>query len=363
MKAAVITLQNIKNYGSMLQAFATQELLKREGIESVMIDYTRPDALFWNHIFGYSKHNNLLVGIVKSLILLPTEIRYKFLWDSFKKKHLQSTHEKYTTLEELSANPPVADIYCSGSDQVWNSGWNGGLLKEFFLEFAPKDKKRYALASSIGMSKFDESEMPELSRLLNEYEAISVRETSGLELVKSLGASNAINVIDPTLTVDSTFWKQLATAPKRKNPYILIYQLGKDPNIDKYARHMAEKTGLEVVRICIRYDYALRYGKSALIPSFEEFLTLFANADYVITDSFHATCFSLNFNKKFWCILPDMYQGRILDLLKMMSLEERVVGSDFNNVDIHASIGYDRVNEILNKERSKVAAFYRSIAE
>lgn len=360
---SVITLQNIKNYGSMLQAYATQEILQSQGLEVEIVDYTRLDSKFWNHILGYSKKDNLLVRLVKTAILLPTEIRYVLLWKSFKNAHLNSSPVSYTTNEELKANPPHADIYCSGSDQVWNSGWNGGLIKEFFLDYAPKNNKKYALASSIGMSEFNEAEKKEIKSLLDEFSAISVREAGGLKMLEALGVKNAISVIDPTLTVDSTFWNKLATYKKRQKLYILIYQLGKDPRIGEYAKYMSDKLGIKAVRICIRYDYALRYGKAVMIPSFEEFLTLFANADYVITDSFHATCFSINFNRKFWCILPDIYQGRIIDLLDMLNLKQRVVSRKYEDIDVTADIDYEYVNKIINEQRRKAIAFYHQLAE
>ena len=113
-----------------------------------------------------------------------------------------------------------------------------------------------------------------------------------------------------------------------------------------------------MVRICIRYDYALRYGKAIMIPSFEEFLTLFANASYVITDSFHATCFSINFNRKFWCILPDMYQGRIVDLLSMVGENDRIVPSDYTALDVAAEVNYARVNKVIDEQRKNVLSFY-----
>ena len=362
-KVSVITLQNIKNYGSMLQAYATQEILKSQGLDVEIVDYTRLVAKFWNHILGYSTKDNILVRIVKTAILLPTEIRYTLLWKSFKKAHLNTSSASYSTNEELKANPPQADIYCSGSDQVWNSDWNGGLLKELFLDFAPKSNKKYALASSIGMSEFDEAEKKELKSLLDEFYAISVREAGGLKMLEALGVKNAISVIDPTLTVESTFWYKLATYKNRQKPYILIYQLGKDPRISEYAKYMSDKLGIKAVRICIRYDYALRYGKAVMIPSFEEFLTLFANADYVITDSFHATCFSINFNRKFWCILPDMYQGRIIDLLDMVNQKQRMVGEKFDDIDITADIDYEYVNNVIYEQRQTTIAFYHQLAE
>lgn len=363
MKVSVITLQNIKNYGSMLQAYATQEILRSKGVDVEIVNYTRPIAKFWNHILAYSKYNNIIVRILKSLILFPTEVRYYFLWRTFTTKRLSVSAASYSSNEELKLNPPIADIYCSGSDQVWNSGWNGGVLKEFFLDYAPSDKPKYALASSVGQSRFDENEIDEIKELLCNFKSISVREESAVSMIKKLGIDEVQSIIDPTLTLDDAYWSKLATAKIRKKPYILIYQLGKNPKVDEFAKYVECKTGLEVVRICIRYDYVLRYGKSILIPSFEEFLTLFANASYVITDSFHATCFSINFNRKFWCVLPEMYEGRILDLLAMVEEKDRIVPEDYNNLDVNKEINYDYVNRTIDNLRQKANYFYESICK
>ncbi len=360
-KVSVITLQNIKNYGSMLQAYATQELLRENGFEVEIVDYTRPIAKFWNHILGYSAKDNMVLKILKTIILIPTEIRYAFLWRYFTKKHLCISPLSYTSNEELKANPPIADIYCSGSDQVWNSGWNGGLLREFFLDYVPKDKPKYALASSVGMSSFNDSEKIELKKLLESFSAISVRETSAVEMIKGLGIKEVFAVIDPTLTMDSLFWRKLTSSHKRKRPYILIYQLGKDPRVDEFARFVKDKTGCDVVRICIRYDNIIRYGKSIMIPSFQHFLSLFDNASYIVTDSFHATCFSINFNKKFWCILPDKYQGRIVDLLTMVNEKSRIVPADYSHLDIEKEVDYIHVNHIIDDLRKQTKSFYERL--
>lgn len=360
MKAEVITLQNIKNYGSMLQAFATQELLKEVGFVPEILDYTRKDALFWNHIKGYSKNDGLIAKVVKSCILLPTEIRYKILWNSFKKKHINSSDAHYSSLEELNRTPPCADIYCSGSDQVWNSGWNGGVLPEFFLGFV-KNKKKYALASSIGSFEFSDNDKDKIAELLSEFEMISVREKSAVGALEQIGIKEACSILDPTLTVDSVFWSQLKRKSKEKKDFLLIYQLGKNSELDKWAEIIAKRKGLSIVRIGIRYDYIIRKGKPYLIPSFEQFITLFSNASCVITDSFHASCFSLNFSKDFWCVLPKEYHGRITDLLDTFEIPNRIINDDYNLQMIDEHINYEKVNKILDKERSRAKSFYTKV--
>ena len=361
---SLITLQNIKNYGSMLQAFATQEILKENGFAVELVDYTRKDALFWRHIMAYSKNNNFLTKMIKTIALVPTEIRYRFLWRHFSKKYLDHTQNKYTCLKDLKQNPPKADIYCVGSDQVWNSAWNGGFLGEFFLEYAPDNSPKYALASSIALDNLKDEEKQKTKDMLQKFSLISIRERTGLHLLNDMGIKNVYEVLDPTLTVDASFWCKFESKKRTiKKPYLLIYQLGKNPSLDMWAKQIAKRKNLSIVRLCIRYDNFVRIGKSILLPSFGKFLSLFHYCDCVITDSFHASCFSINFNKDFWCVLPNDYSGRIIDLLKKFELSDRILKDEDGCFVSFDPINYECVNYILSRERDKTYNFYKKIKQ
>lgn len=359
---SLITLQNIKNYGSMLQAFATQEILKANGFLVKIVDYTRKDALFWRHIMAYSKNDNFIIKLIKTIVLFPTEIRYRLLWRRFSKKHLDCTQKKYTCLTDLKQNPPKADIYCVGSDQVWNSAWNGGFLGEFFLEYAPENCPKYALASSIALDNLKDEEKQKTKEMLERFSLISIRERTGLNLLNDMGIKNVCEVLDPTLTVDESFWCKFESKRRVvKKPYLLIYQLGKNPSLDIWAKRIAKQKKLSIVRLCIRYDNFTRLGKPVLLPSFKKFLSLFHYCDCVITDSFHASCFSINFNKDFWCVLPDDYSGRIKDLLTKFELDNRILKDDDERLTPFNSINYERVNYLLSRERELTYNFYKQI--
>lgn len=112
------------------------------------------------------------------------------------------TDKTYYNKEELEKNIPQADIYCTGSDQVWNSEWNEKIEYPFFLDFVPDDKKRISYAASFGKKSLVPEEVEETRRLVNKYQYLSMREISGVDILKKLGRNDGINVLDPTLLLN-----------------------------------------------------------------------------------------------------------------------------------------------------------------
>ena len=166
---AVVTLHNSPNYGSCLQTYATQTVLSRIGATPSIVDYYRHDAIPENEteraLNGQLAKKMPIFRIpgVKSLARIPVSRivarRAKPLND-FRQSKLALTDRKYYSVEALEQNPPQADIYCTGSDQVWNSTWNEGFNKAFYLSFAPEGAKRIAYAASIGKSSLEDWEKP-----------------------------------------------------------------------------------------------------------------------------------------------------------------------------------------------------------
>ena len=140
---------------------------------------------------------------------------------------------------------------------------------------------------------------------------------------------------------------------ERRKKYVLIYQLNHNTEFDRYAVEFAKRKNLELVRFCTRFDQKRLPGKSVIIPEVEEFPGLIANAEYVITDSFHATAFSINLNTKFISIYPKDYSSRLNDILILTGLESRHLKSyeDFEIAD--KEIDFSSVNKIIIREREK----------
>ncbi len=353
MKIAVITLHSVKNYGSILQTIATQDLFQRKGCDVEIINYTREDIRFLNNIRLGAKNRSVLKRSLYFIVLFPTQLRYYFLWKNIYSKHIK-LGKRYDSYSDLCNNPPLADIYCSGSDQVWNSKWNGGVLKEYFLGFASDSDILVSFSSSVGMNKIPENEQTLFYEMLSKFSLISVREKHSAMLLNQIGIKNVTCILDPTLIEPADYWINFISNKRIfRKKYLLIYQLNANENFDNYAKTLSKNLNLEIVRIAIRFDNIVRNGHKKYIPNLQKFLNLFLFADFVLTDSFHGLSFSLNFNKQFAIILPSKFNQRLMNILELTSTNDRIV-KDYNNYDIaNNMIDYNYVNEVIEKERKK----------
>jgi hypothetical protein len=363
MKASVITLHTVDNYGSVMQTYATQQILKKCGYDVEFVDYWRRDNLPQSRaermlegstlqklkpLWGINNFTRkATVSILKSVLEKQRSPMWRFL-----EEKVQLTKVRYYSYEELEANPPVADVYITGSDQVWNSIWNQGIDRSYFLNFAPAGKPRIAFSASIGREQLDTEEIPETKRLLEKYSAISVREQSAVELLASMDIESTL-VLDPTLMLEAEEWRKLATKQKREKPYILIYQLNPNPQMDQYAGQLAQKRGWDVIRIGFGRSDRRKGGKSVMLPSVEEFLGLFCDAACVLTDSFHATAFSLNLGSDFISVLPGRFGTRIESILKLTGTENRLLTRYDNFEIVDKVIDKKWVKEMLEKKRTE----------
>ena len=353
MRVAVITLHAVQNYGSVLQALATQELLEQHGCEVEIINYVRENVKYKNLPKTWGKGNPL-----KTLIILPTILRWKRVFREFCESNLHLSKHQYTTDIDFQKYPINADIFCTGSDQVWNSKWNRGYILPLYLNFVPDDKYRFAFASSFGQSELSEEEVSVTKTFIDRYNKISVRERYGVDILNSqYDYDESEHLIDPTLALSSNFWRRFKKTRKIKEDYILIYNLNRSKAFDEYAVNLSKKTGLKLVRFCTRYDQFYRPGKSMLVPDVADFITLIDDATFVLTDSFHATAFSINMNTVPICIYPKEFGGRLESFLNLVNcMSCHASGFDDFNV-INNKVDFEAVNNILLKERAKVNDF------
>lgn len=357
MKVDIITLHAVQNYGSILQAFATQEIFRQYGCEVTIINYVREDVKFENLMRTWSKGNFL-----KAVAIFPTIIRWKKVFGGFAQNYLNLSREMYTTEEDFKTYPLTADAYCTGSDQVWNSQWNKGILPCLYLSFVPKDCYKFAFSSSFGQGVLSEDEIIKTKPYLDEYRRISVREDNACNILKNQYLiKDGVRLVDPTLCVSGEFWRQYEAPRKIKENYILIYNLNRSKEFDRYAVELGRRTGLKIVRLCTRYDQFYRPGKSVLVPKVFDFINLIDNAKYVLTDSFHATAFALNLHTEPICVYPKEFGGRLESILKQTHSIQRHIES-YNDFEvINRPVNFERVEEILMKERRKVHDFINLI--
>lgn len=362
MKVANITLHAINNYGSVYQTLATEHLFEQMGCEVETIDYVRETAqcdTVWK-ILRYGGPGWKIKMKQLILHLMPkSKSRHKEVLNAFREKHLHLTAQKYLCDQDLLDNVPQADIYCTGSDQTWNTEIQHGIPRAFFLAFAPEDKKRIAFSASFGISKLPERDKAEAKELLSKYSAISVREKSGLDILHDLGFNDAVQVLDPTLVVGSEFWDSMAAPRMIQQDYILVYQLNNNTAFVKYVNDFSANKGLHVVHVRSRKE-AIK--NCTFIPDGtpEQLLSLFKYSSYVITDSFHATVFSLMFHCNFMDIYPSKFPTRLESVLQLTGLQSRHV-TDLSRFDYaDTPIDYDKVDAILETERQKSLDFLKN---
>ena len=327
MKIGIMTFHRAANYGALFQAYALQKTIRKLGCDAQIIDYD------CETIRRSSSASQMVGNKVKALIKLPLQysIRKKKLaaFEQFIDKHLKLS-APYSTMRQLVHAQKDYDRLITGSDQVWNTDC-AGFDPAYFLSFVPDGIKKNAYAASFGFSDLPSSYTDEYKRRLDGFHCISVREASGAKIIKSLLGYDVPVVLDPTLLLDSEDWQSITPAlPKRKKGYILVYNVLKPVQMLDYARRLAREKGLEILYINDEtyQNFDLKHVR-ALSP--EGFLALYKNADYVLTNSFHGTVFSIIFKRPFLSEI-EVYKngtigknGRAQDLLQALGLQQRTL--------------------------------------
>lgn len=362
-KVAVITMHRIYNYGSVLQTYATQKVFEKERAKCEIIDYISPyrtkRLMFWDYppkLKGKKIRRILYyAGKIFSFILKD------FTFGSFIKKNLSLSQNQYVTNKDLLDNPPEADVYVTGSDQVWNSIYNHGIDESYYLNFAAKNARKAAYAASFGVTELNKEEQHTIRPLLSEYFILSVRENSAVSILKNMGFES-VCLIDPTLQLCKEDWLTISSKRLVKSRYLLLFLLyNEDNGASLYAKYVAEKKGLKIVKL----SWELKKPKDVDIlfthRKPQDFLSLVAYADFIVTNSFHGVAFSINLNRQFIFIPRSELNGRIESLLKLTGLENRMIQKENNLYVIEKNIDYTLVNSKLNEERKKTRNYIQKI--
>lgn len=352
MNIKVITRHAPSNYGSLLQAIATQTVLERLGHGCEIIDYRRLDEMGFNIIRSHLNNlkdwsRNPLKKLLYIALRYPEEFIAEKRFRSMQKKHLRLT-KAFHSLDELKALR--ADVFMTGSDQVWGPTLSGVYDEAYFLAFAGHNDKKVAYAASFGRTGFTDAELSKYKALLSGYSAITVREDSAVGLLEKIGVGCKGQVLDPTLLLDKDDWGGFIKS-RRKGGYILAYQLN-NAKVSDCARQLSIESGLPLVRVTPYFHQVVEGGKMVLLPSVGDFLSCIRDCSYLVTDSFHGTAFAINFNKQFMAVLPEgSTNTRNLSLLKLFGLERRAVSGTAIGGLAEGSIDYSLVNEMLEEQR------------
>ena len=366
MKAAVITRHGISNYGSLLQAMATQQVIEDLGHTCEIIDYIRNDESYMQHEKTLLKrkpewNDNPVKRMMYLAVRQPAGIAAGKYFEKKKKKYLHLS-KRYTTWEQLDRDRPKADVYITGSDQVWGPVENGSYDSSYCLSFTEESDRRIAYAASFGHTDMTPELENYYKKWLSRYESIAVREDSAVEILRNMGIQ-AVQVLDPTLLLDASYWSRY-TQPIREGKYLLIYQLHNDRRLDEYAEKAAASTKLPLIRISASLHQISRKGKFVWLPETGQFLSYIKNAECLITDSFHGTAFAINFHTPFVEVLPDNNTGtRNMSILKMTGLTDRHLTNVNDTALAERKIDYTEADRILADKRKESLGILRSMIE
>lgn len=335
MRIGIITIHKLTNFGTALQAFALQKYLQKATRDRIeIIDYVFPNA--------FHKNKKTIIKIIRGwarLILdylFEKKYRCNKKFKEFQNKYFDLSENTYPNVQSLNNNPPLYDIYITGSDQVWNTR----TVKNdpsFYLCFAPKNKPKIAFSACFANDSLDDKYKDSIRERLSNYKYIGVREKSAVDIINDLHISKEIlirNTCDPTLLLSKEDYKEISSESKInvEGNYILVYMLmyafNPYPALENILKKIEDQTGLPIIVIG---DRRFRYkGKYKFIKGIgpSDFLWLFEHASYVVTSSFHGTMFSLIYRKPFVAISPCTGDSRIKDILEEIGLTQNLV---FNN--------------------------------
>ncbi|MFI3165980.1 MAG: polysaccharide pyruvyl transferase family protein [Bacillota bacterium] len=328
MKIYTITCHDVYNAGAGLQAYALNTYLKNQGHDAEIIDY-KPDYLS-NH-YGLwsisSKYDRPFVKIAYLLAKFPGRFFKRFelkkkKFDSFKKDYLQVTKDRYLSCQELNERLPKADVYIAGSDQIWNPLFPNGKDPSFFLQFAQKNAVKASYAASFAVDSLSSDIETIDKKFISELDYISVREQTGLSIIEGMGITKARTVLDPVFLIDRDVWiKNFISKQLVNSKYLLVYDFDKSSDMKKIAQKIAKEKNLKIITV-----FKNDYGKFIKGIGPIEFLNLIYYSDMVISNSFHATAFSIIFEKQFFvCKRKENLNSRMSDLLSNFGFIDRLI--------------------------------------
>ena len=365
MKIGIIThWKDNDNYGAALQSYALQRYLRNIGHEAYVIRYYQcEDKLSLKEKILLVLNNPLLpIKIYRAKHTIDNSAEWNKIrnFQAFRNKHVAFSDKEYHGLDEIKVDPPIADMYITGSDQVWHNPLTNRHSWPYFLDFGSPAIKRVAYAASFGRNYFPCVDENRFSDLLSSFDLISMREESGREILKERGFES-VRCLDSTLLLDSEHYKSLMTPRKYSGPYAFYYTVNVTNTDEIYwdrIKVLFEKNGWEnIVTTGAGYSPAEEIFKGAVYDyaTVEEWLSNLFYSEMVITASFHGIALSILLRKDFiYMPLQGKYSkgnDRITDLLESLGLLRRMARSWEDVLElVNQHVDYDNLNDTTFKK-------------
>lgn len=349
------------NHGASLQEYALLKFLNTQGFDAITINY-QPDYLANNYKFFkvpvVYQHKNILYKSAYVLAKLPSKLksfqRYK-RFEDFTEKYIPTTRDKFATNEELK-HLTKRSAYICGSDQIWNTLFNNGKDKAFYLDFAPDDSLKISYAASFATKKIENGLENFVRNNVEKLNFVSVRESSAVKILKDLGV-NSVQVLDPVFLLDSEDWESSFIQKSAFcEKFLFVYDFDNNPQIKEFSLYLAEKYNLKIYSTN-KLSYA---DRSFWNDGPVNFLNLVFHAEFVLTNSFHALAFSLIFNKQMYVFnRSTAINTRMFDLLLLFNVSDRMihVGDKKDKLDLVLPIIYDDMKKHMENKKTESRGF------
>lgn len=346
MKIAILTFFESENYGTVLQAYATQKYLESLGYSVELLHIKRAVSGGSSHYVQKASKPMFVEKIRYKItsILQEKNIRKKSEeFQAFRDEYLRvSTF--YASEEALKKELGEYDLFVSGGDQIWNP-YHKVFSLHYMFDFLPDNKPRISYGSSFGVARIEEETiLADMQAQLRKYRAIAVREESGVNLIEKMGLQ-ATQVVDPVFLVKEE-WNNFVGKSPKKRKYCLVYALIGYPQEEmRKIRAFAKKRKLDVVILPYNRKNCLNGFEKAFGLSPKEFLNYIANAEHVFTNSFHGLAFSLLFEKQFTLLGCDSAEGdakrvRLIEMLQQLGVEDQ-------GFEMREKVNYQKTKQIL----------------
>lgn len=369
-KVGLAVCYDTKNFGSQLQVLATIKKVENLEYETEIIRYkkkvtptfivqTIPRLFNVSFIKAKLHSKNKRKQIEKHPDIAKNVSIRNSKFNKFVEKYFTNLSKPYEGWENLVRESAMNyDAFLCGSDQLWLPNNLGSHF--YTLEFAPDNKPKIAYATSFGVSQIPDRQKKATAKYLNRFQQLSTRELAGQKIIKELTGKTAQVVCDPTLLFDAEGWEKML--PKKKvveEPYVFCYFLGTNEGHRKIANEFKNKTGLKLVTCPFLDNYVecdLNFGDIQLFDiDAADFVNLIRHAEYILTDSFHGSVFSILNHKKFMTFNrfnagANSRNSRIDSLCTLLGLSERRYSGNVMNVE--KDINYNAVEEKLEKLRA-----------
>ena len=359
MKICTVTCHNALNHGARLQACALLHYLNGLGHTAEVVDY-RPDYMSFRDKVWYRPAVSVKEWAKLFLRLrqrMDSVCRYEN-FEKFSDRFIPRTGRMYGSVGELQAAPPQADVYIAGSDQIWNTSFRNGTDAAYYLDFGTPETKRISYAASFALSSLSPECEPFVKAHLAAFDSISVRESSGLKILSSLGFSGCTSV-DPVFLLPAAEWDTLLGCRDSAERYILVYDvMGGCKRIKRVAKRLAKLSGCKIYSIgSCRLGYASENFTQAAPDKFVE---LVRNARCVVSNSFHGTAFAMIYHREFFVVdRADGLNERMHDLLSQSGLQSRLADVHTPDSVLNERISYKEVDNLLHRQIAESEKFLR----